>query len=49
MNQHVEAIIRALGIFSWVFVAAGWAAKSAPTYDTALVMVAVIMGVLLAR
>tara|TARA_R110002074_G_scaffold186561_1_gene351885 strand:- start:1407 stop:1556 length:150 start_codon:yes stop_codon:yes gene_type:complete len=49
MNQHLEAVVRALGIFSWVFVASGWAAKSAPTYDTALVMLAAIMGVFLAR
>jgi len=49
MNQHAEAIIRALGIFAWVFVAAGWAVKSAPTYDHTLVLVAVIMGVVLAK
>ena len=49
MNIHLEAIVRAMGIFAWVFVASRWAAESVPTYDTALCMVAAIMGVFLAR
>lgn len=49
MNAHIESFARALAVFMSVFFTTKWADKSAPVYDTWLVLLAGIMGVLLAR
>jgi len=49
MQDHIESFARAFGIFSAAFVATRWASKSAPAYDTMLILIAAMLGVLLAR
>ena len=48
-KEHVESFARAFGVFSAAFIATRWASKSSPFYDTWLIMIAAILGVLLAR
>lgn len=49
MNPHLESFARALGVFMGVFFTSKWADKSAPVYDTWLVLIAGVVGVILAR
>ena len=49
MQDHVEALARAFGVFSGAFIATRWAAKSTPVYDVWLVLFAACMGVLLGK
>jgi hypothetical protein len=48
-KEHVESFARAFGVFMSVYFTSKWADKSAPSYDTWLIMIAAILGVLLAR
>ena len=49
MSIHLESFARALGVFMSVFFTTRWASKSAPAYDTVLVLFAGLVAVLLAR
>jgi len=49
LQTHIESFARALGVFMSVFFTSKWADKSAPVYDTWLVLAAGVLGVLLAR
>lgn len=49
MQEHIESLARAFGVFSAAFIATRWASKSAPAYDTHLILVMAVLGVLLAR
>jgi len=44
-KSHVEAIARALGIFSAATISTLWAKNSSPSYDIWLMGVAAILGI----
>lgn len=44
MNVNLEAFLRALGLFLGVFFTTGWSMKSPPVWDTVLMVMAVISG-----
>ena len=46
-KTHAEAIARAFGIFSAATISTLWAKKSAPSYDTWLMGVAALAGIVI--
>jgi len=49
MNPHIESFARAFGVFMSVYFTSKWADKSAPIYDTWLVLASGITAILLAH
>lgn len=48
MNIQLEILLRTIGVFLSVFFTVGWGRKSKPEYDTALIVFAVVLAIVLA-
>lgn len=44
MNITIEAFLRALALFLGVFFTTGWSMKSVPAWDTPLMVISVVLG-----